>query len=48
MIELIWDEKFKRIYRKWSHQHPELKTQFAKKILQFEDDPFHPALKPIP
>jgi hypothetical protein len=32
MVELIWDDKFKKIYRKWSHQHPELKAQFAKKL----------------
>jgi Txe/YoeB family toxin of toxin-antitoxin system len=45
MVELIWDDKFKKIFRKWSHQHPELKAQFAKKIVQFEEDPFHPSLK---
>jgi len=45
MVELIWDERFRKIYKKWSHQHPELKAQFAKKIVQFETDPFHPALK---
>ena len=45
MVELIWDERFKKIYEKWSQQHPELKAQFAKKIVQFETDPFHPALK---
>lgn len=45
MIELIWDERFKKIYKKWVRQHPELKAQFAKKLLQFEEDPFHPALK---
>ena len=32
MVELIWDERFKKIYKKWFHQHPELKAQFAKKI----------------
>jgi Txe/YoeB family toxin of toxin-antitoxin system len=45
MVELIWDDKFKKIYRKWPHQHPELKAQFAEKIVQFEEDPFHPSLK---
>jgi mRNA interferase YafQ len=45
MVELIWEERFKKIYKKWSHQHPELKAQFAKKIVQFEEDPFHPSLK---
>ncbi|MDO9326041.1 MAG: type II toxin-antitoxin system mRNA interferase toxin, RelE/StbE family [Methanoregula sp.] len=45
MVELIWEERFKKTYRKWSNQHPELKVQFAKKIVQFEEDPFHPSLK---
>lgn len=45
MVELIWDERFKKIYQKWIRQHPDLKEQFAKKIIQFEEDPFHPALK---
>jgi len=45
MVELIWDERFIKIYKKWSRQHPELKSQFAKKIVQFEEDPFHPSLK---
>jgi addiction module RelE/StbE family toxin len=45
MVELIWDERFKKIYKKWVRDHPELKAQFAKKIIQFEEDPFHPALK---
>ena len=31
---------WRKIYKKWSHQHPELKAQFAKKIVQFETDPF--------
>ena len=45
MVELIWDERFKKIYRKWVRDHPELKAQFAKKIVLFEEDPFHPSLK---
>jgi len=45
MVELIWDERFKKSYRKWIGQHPELKAQFARKIVLFEEDPFHPSLK---
>ena len=26
MVELIWEERFKKIYKKWSNQHPELKA----------------------
>ena len=45
MVEIIWDEQFKKIYRKWIHKHPDLKDQFAKKIILFAEDPFHPSLK---
>ena len=45
MVELIWDERFKKIYKKWCRQHPELMAQFTKKIVLFEMDPFHPSLK---
>ena len=45
MVELIWDERFRKIYTKWARQHPELKASFSKKIVQFADDPFHPSLK---
>ena len=45
MVELIWDEPFRKIYRKWIRRHPDLKSQFAKKIILFADDPFHPSLK---
>jgi len=45
MIELIWDDRFKKIYKKWCRQHPELMIQFTKKIVLFETDPFHPSLK---
>jgi hypothetical protein len=45
MVELIWDERIKKTYRKWVRDHPELKAQFVKKIVQFEEDPFHPSLK---
>ena len=45
MVELIWDERFKKIYSKWIHDHQELKALFAKKIVLFQEDPFHPSLK---
>ena len=45
MVELIWDEQFKKIYRNGARQHPDLKAQFAKKIVTFEQNPFHPTLK---
>jgi mRNA-degrading endonuclease YafQ of YafQ-DinJ toxin-antitoxin module len=45
MTELVWDERFKKRYRKWCSQHPHLKTRFARKIVLFAADPFDPALK---
>ncbi len=45
MIELVWDEKFKRIYKKWSQKHPDLVEQFKDKMELFVTDPFHPSLK---
>ncbi len=45
MIELIWDEKFKRLYKKWSQKHPDLEEQFRDRMELFVTDPFHPSLK---
>ena len=45
MIELIWDDKFKRIFKKWSQKHPDLMEQFRNKMELFVIDPFHPSLK---
>ncbi|MFQ6120152.1 MAG: hypothetical protein ACE5KE_09735 [Methanosarcinales archaeon] len=43
MIEIIWDEKFKRIYKKWSKKHPDLVERFRNKLELFVDDPFNPS-----
>ena len=32
MIEIVWDEKFKRIYKKWSKKHPDLVNPFWVKM----------------
>ncbi len=45
MIELIWDEKFKRLFKKLNQKHPDLKEQFRSKMELFVIDPFHPSLK---
>lgn len=45
MIELVWDEKFKRIYKKWSRKHPDLVEQFKDQMELFATDPFHSSLK---
>jgi len=45
MIELIWDEKFKRLFKKWTQKHPDLNELFRNKMELFVVDPFHPSLK---
>ena len=45
MIEIIWDENFKRIYKKWGKKHPDLVDSFRDKLELFANDPFHPSLK---
>lgn len=45
MIELIWEKRFKLIYKKWERKHPELRDQLKDKMKLFESDPFHPSLK---
>ncbi|MBC8487374.1 MAG: type II toxin-antitoxin system mRNA interferase toxin, RelE/StbE family [Bacteroidetes bacterium] len=45
MIELIWDEAFIRIIKKWRKKHPDLIKIFEKRILIFIEDPYHPLLK---
>jgi addiction module RelE/StbE family toxin len=45
MIELIWDEPFLRILKKWRKKHPELIERFQHKISVFTNEPFHPSLR---
>jgi len=45
MIKLFWDEQFKRDYKKWKTQHPDLINQFSGKLSIFGDDPFSSSLK---
>jgi addiction module RelE/StbE family toxin len=44
-IEVIWDEPFKRIYRKKIKKRPDLKSSFWKKLELFVEDPFHSSLR---
>lgn len=45
MIELILDEPFLRILKKWRKKHPELVDQFQQKLILFTNEPFHPSLR---
>ncbi|MGM0760693.1 MAG: type II toxin-antitoxin system YafQ family toxin [Thermodesulfobacteriota bacterium] len=45
MIEIVWDQGFKRSYRKRISRHPQLHKQFHSKMALFIEDPFAPQLK---
>ena len=45
MINLVWDDKFLRIFKKWSVQHPDLVPLFRERIELFISDSFHPSLR---
>jgi mRNA-degrading endonuclease YafQ of YafQ-DinJ toxin-antitoxin module len=45
MLEIIWDNKFKRIYKSWSMKHPDLVGTFKDKMELFVNNPFHPSLR---
>jgi addiction module RelE/StbE family toxin len=45
MIELVLDEPFLRILKKWRKKHPEIMERFQQKLTLFSNDPFHPSLR---
>ncbi|WP_373839627.1 hypothetical protein [Methanospirillum sp.] len=45
MIEVIWDERFKRIFKKFIKKHPDIIDEFKFKLDLFCIDLFHPTLK---
>jgi addiction module RelE/StbE family toxin len=45
MLEIIWDKKFKKIYRSWSKKRPDLVGTFKDKMELFVNNPFHPSLR---
>jgi len=45
MIEIVWDNKFKRVYKNWSKKHPDLVESFRSRMQLFVNEPFHPSLK---
>jgi addiction module RelE/StbE family toxin len=45
MIEIFWDDRFKRTYKDWINKHPDLVEIFQEKIEIFGKDPFHPSLR---
>jgi addiction module RelE/StbE family toxin len=45
MIEIIWDEPFLRILKKWRKKHPDLSERFQQKVSLFIEEPFHPSLR---
>lgn len=45
MVEIVWDEGFAKILKKWSKKHPDLISEFEIKLKIFAESPFHPSLK---
>ena len=45
MIKILWDEGFKRVYRKKVKNDAELKGKFWEAAETFAKDPFHPRLR---
>lgn len=45
MVEIVWDSKFRKTFKKWSKKHPELVETFKNKLELFTSNPFHPQLK---
>jgi addiction module RelE/StbE family toxin len=45
MVEIVWDKKFRQLFKKWSKKHPDLVEVFKNKLELFVKDPFHPQLK---
>ncbi len=45
MIRIVWDQGFKRIYKKKIKYNDELKKKFWEAIALFSKTPFHPRLK---
>lgn len=45
IIEIVWDEPFLRILKKWKKKHPDLMAKFEDKLALFCSEPFHPSLK---
>jgi mRNA-degrading endonuclease YafQ of YafQ-DinJ toxin-antitoxin module len=45
MIDAVWDQGFKKSYRKRIHRYPQLKNQFREKMAQFLEQPFDPQLR---
>ena len=45
MVEIIWDDSFLRILKKWKRKHPDLMVDFQDKLSQFTENPFQPSLK---
>lgn len=45
MINITWDQGFKKVYRKKIKNNGELKKRFRRTLEAFSKDPFNPILK---
>jgi len=45
MLNLIWDDSFLRILKKWKKRHPDLFKRLQDKLTLFCKEPFHVSLR---
>ncbi len=45
MRKLVWDNSFRRAFKKQTRNNPKLKTQIFQVLEQLATDPFQPSLK---
>lgn len=45
MYQVVRDERFVRVAKKFFKKHPELSDKFKEAICKLENDPFEPSLK---
>jgi len=45
MLEIVWDQGFKKTIRKWSKRYPEYTEILERQLETFVKEPFHASLK---
>jgi addiction module RelE/StbE family toxin len=45
MIEIVWDEPFLRILKKWRRKNPQMAARFDERLSLFAQNPFEPSLR---
>ncbi|MDH5717487.1 MAG: type II toxin-antitoxin system mRNA interferase toxin, RelE/StbE family [Spirochaetia bacterium] len=48
MINIDWNTRFEKIFKKWTKKYPELINTFEERLDLFVQEPFNPKLKTHP